>query len=305
MRNEYPIYTFSVIIPTYNRAERLKISLESLSEQTFKNFEVLVCDDGSTDHTKEVVESFKEKLDITYTWEENWGGPARPRNNGIKLSKGEWICFLDSDDWWYPEKLATVNEFINANNEIDFICHSLTSNNISTGNKQIIKSGPIVSNLYKELLISGNRFLNSAISIRKSTLKKYGVEINESRDFVSVEDFELCLQLAMSNIKFACLDISLGEYTIEDDNISNTKKHLVNLELMLKFHVFEKQTFEPDKKKLWREVRCRRQLHKANLSLINRNYYDLFLHTLSAFYRSPNTFINYFLLKNLAGKVHE
>jgi len=84
---------FSIIIPTYNRAERLKIALESIFNQTFQDFEVLVCDDGSTDHTKDVVQLFVDKLDLTYIWEENWGGPARPRNNGIKKEKANGCAF--------------------------------------------------------------------------------------------------------------------------------------------------------------------------------------------------------------------
>jgi len=85
----------SVIIPTYNRSKELKRCLESLTRQTYKKFEVIVCDDGSTDNTKEVVNSYRNVLNIIYIKDENFGGPARPRNNGIKLSNGEYIAFLD------------------------------------------------------------------------------------------------------------------------------------------------------------------------------------------------------------------
>ncbi len=113
---------FSVIIPKYNRTETLKRALQSLVTQTYKEFEVIVCDDGSTDNTKEIVDSFKNNLSIRYIWEENWGGPARPRNSGINISKNEWICFLDSDDWWYPKKLETV---LSRLNNADIIYHDL------------------------------------------------------------------------------------------------------------------------------------------------------------------------------------
>ena len=62
---------FSVIIPTYNRADRLKTALECLYKQTFVDFEVIVCDDGSTDNTKEIVDAFRDKLDIKYIRQEN------------------------------------------------------------------------------------------------------------------------------------------------------------------------------------------------------------------------------------------
>src|SRR5680860_1084245 len=104
--------TFSVIIPTYNRAKDIDQCLSSLLAQTYKNFEVIVCDDGSTDNTKDIVESYKDRLNIRYDWSENWGGPARPRNRGIKLSQADWICFLDSDDWWCPNKLEECVKYL-------------------------------------------------------------------------------------------------------------------------------------------------------------------------------------------------
>ena len=94
----------SVIIPTYNRNESLKRCIQSVIFQTYQNFEILVMDDGSTDGTKEIVTDFNDPR-IIYEWDDNWGGPAKPRNRGIKKSSGEFIAFLDSDDWWLPKKL--------------------------------------------------------------------------------------------------------------------------------------------------------------------------------------------------------
>src|SRR5262249_39882767 len=102
---------FSIIIPTYNRDKKLLRALQSLNRQSFLNFEVLVCDDGSTDKTRELVDQFKKEKrfrDLHYFFEQNWGGPARPRNIGLRHSSAEWICFLDSDDLWYPDKLERV-----------------------------------------------------------------------------------------------------------------------------------------------------------------------------------------------------
>ena len=75
---------FSIIIPTYNRALLLKRCLDSLCSQTYRDFEVIVCDDGSTDGTNEIINQFEDKLSLKYLYDTNWGGPARPRNNGIK-----------------------------------------------------------------------------------------------------------------------------------------------------------------------------------------------------------------------------
>src|SRR4051812_44609569 len=114
--------TFSIIIPTYNRAEKLRHSLHSIEKQTFNDFEVLVCDDGSKDHTREVVSFFENTgMNIRYFFNDNWGGPAFPRNVGIANARAEWVCFLDSDDAWYPTKLERCAAYIN---NFDFICHS-------------------------------------------------------------------------------------------------------------------------------------------------------------------------------------
>ncbi|RKY26862.1 MAG: glycosyltransferase family 2 protein [Candidatus Omnitrophota bacterium] len=101
---------FSIIIPSYNRKYLLKIAIESVLEQTFKDFELIIVDDGSTDKTKELVETYKDKR-IKYFYQEN-KGPASARNLGIKNSSGEYICFLDSDDRFRRQKLELTKDYI-------------------------------------------------------------------------------------------------------------------------------------------------------------------------------------------------
>jgi glycosyltransferase involved in cell wall biosynthesis len=113
----------SVIVPTFNRARDIGRCLESLAQQTFRDFEVLVCDDGSKDNTREIVERFKDRLELQYRWEENFGGPARPRNIGLSLARGEYVAFLDSDDWWMPRKLEQSVRYLDAG--ADLVYHDL------------------------------------------------------------------------------------------------------------------------------------------------------------------------------------
>jgi len=93
---------FSVVIPSYNRASLLPEALGSVASQTCDDYEVIVVDDGSTDNTKEVVES--HKLPVRYVYQKNQGAGAA-RNRGIAEARGEYIAFLDSDDTWLPWKL--------------------------------------------------------------------------------------------------------------------------------------------------------------------------------------------------------
>jgi glycosyltransferase involved in cell wall biosynthesis len=93
----------SVVVPTYNRAELLKLTLSSILSQTAPALEVIVVDDGSTDHTAQVCAGLTGS--VRYIRQENRGLPAA-RNTGIRASMGEWIAFCDSDDIWVADKLA-------------------------------------------------------------------------------------------------------------------------------------------------------------------------------------------------------
>jgi glycosyltransferase involved in cell wall biosynthesis len=99
----------SVIIPTYNKADVIMRAIESVGRQTYRNHEIIVIDDGSTDNTKEVVANLPQ---LTYFYKEN-EGPSAARNLGIKKCEGSIIAFLDSDDEWEPDKLEKCLERLN------------------------------------------------------------------------------------------------------------------------------------------------------------------------------------------------
>ena len=95
----------SVVIPTYNRGNTIESSIRSVLNQKYPIGEVLVCDDGSTDHTESIVKSIEDDR-VKWLTGEHRGRPAIPRNRGIKASTGEWIAFLDSDDEWDQYKVG-------------------------------------------------------------------------------------------------------------------------------------------------------------------------------------------------------
>jgi glycosyltransferase involved in cell wall biosynthesis len=110
----------SVIIPTYNYCHFLGEAIQSVLEQTFSDFELIVVDDGSTDNTKEVVDSFGDSR-IRYIYQENRGVSAA-RNTGIKVSSGEYVAFLDSDDMWLPENLELKVKVLDSRSDVALIC---------------------------------------------------------------------------------------------------------------------------------------------------------------------------------------
>ena len=98
----------SIIMPTYNRAEYIMEALNSIKRQTFKDYEIIVVDDGSTDNTKEIAAACEG---IRYICLDH-GGIARARNTAVKAAKGKWIAFLDSDDLWKEDKLQKQVDYV-------------------------------------------------------------------------------------------------------------------------------------------------------------------------------------------------
>jgi glycosyltransferase involved in cell wall biosynthesis len=104
---------FSIIVPVYNRASLVGETIDSILSQTFTDFELILVDDKSTDNSFEVLQSYaqKDKRIVVLTYPENQGRCAA-RNTGLDAAAGTWVCYLDSDDWYYPNHLSTFNELI-------------------------------------------------------------------------------------------------------------------------------------------------------------------------------------------------
>lgn len=248
---------FSVIIPTYNRAVALRKTVLSVLAQTFQDFEVLVVDDGSTDGTATVVAELGDPR-VRYFWNRNSGGPAVPRNQGIDVATGEWICFLDSDDLWHPDKLEAIDRVIAGNPDVDAIGNNELVRDWATGGMKVIKYGPATEDFYRTLLVEGNRCSTSAMSVRRSFIDAHVLRFDTSPDYVIVEDYDFWMRLAMCGARFRFIDRPLGEYVLGDANISgNTDKSRRNLLTLLEHHVMHLQQFEANRAKLWREIRAR------------------------------------------------
>jgi len=177
----------SVIVPTYNRGAMLKAAIESVLAQDFKNFELVVVDDGSTDHTADILKSFSQ--DIVVIRQDNQGVSAA-RNAGIRATTGPLVAFLDSDDLWLPQKLAVQVDFFNANPDAR-ICQTeeiWVRNNIRVNPKMRHQkiSGMIFEPSLELCLVSP-----SAVMIRRSLFETVG-RFDES--LPACEDYDLWLR---------------------------------------------------------------------------------------------------------------
>jgi len=104
----------SIIMPSYNTASFISKTIESVLNQTYKNWELLIVDDCSTDDTDEIVSKYNDKR-IVYLKNEKNSGAAISRNRALRNAKGKWIAFLDSDDLWHPTKLEKQIKFMKKN----------------------------------------------------------------------------------------------------------------------------------------------------------------------------------------------
>lgn len=289
---------FSIIIPTFNRVEKVSKAIESVLNQSYTNFEILVMDDGSSDNTGSVVKEYKDNR-IKYEWAPNSGGPATPRNRGLRIASGNWVAFLDADDVWYKSRLLVTAEDISRSPNTEVFCHDEILYDISNNSKSLLKHGPYQNNFYQTLLIYGNRVSTSATTIRKDFLVSKGLKFNEDPRYLIIEDYDLWLELAIHEAHFYFNKKVLGEYIIERDNISsNFNKSRSNLFNVLQNHVFYLQTFEKNKEKLWSSILSRINIDDGFLLISRGSFFwgsclllrEIFVRPLMTFKRITNKF---------------
>ena len=198
----------SVVIPTYNHARYLARALQSVLDQTYTNWEAIVIDNHSTDKTDEVMTSFTDPR-ITYLKIHNNGIIAVSRNVGIRAAKGEWIAFLDSDDWWSGNKLQVC--FDSINDKVDLVYHDLeiVTDKRQPFSRKISKSWQVRTPVLIDLLLKGNAIVNSSVVVRWSLLEQIG-GINESVEMIAAEDYNTWLRIAQLTEQFVYLPRSFG-----------------------------------------------------------------------------------------------
>jgi len=219
---------FSVVIPAYNREKELPKCIESVLSQTYKNFEIIVVDNGSTDNSKNIVQSYiNQDSRVKYFWQENSGSPAGSRNTGIKNALGEWVAFLDSDDYWYETKLEEVCHIIdNLSDEYIAISH-YEDKEINDIKVVTLEHGKNLSDLpYNELLFKGNSLSTSAMIVRKDKLLVVGL-FDIRKDYFAVEDYDMWMRLAKVG-KFAYIYKPLGVFSISGSNMSGNVELINN-----------------------------------------------------------------------------
>ncbi len=183
--------TVDIIIPTYNSLTWLKQTVQSVLDQSFRDFQLYIIDDGSTDDTATYVRHIEDKR-VHYTYQEN-RGQASARNLGIQRSHAPFVAFLDADDIWYPKKLEKQLEIMTKNHQVGLVYgyhYIINDEDIITGSLYIEKRGHLFEELCKGNIIAGSA---SMAMVRRSVLEQAGFF---REDFVNGEDWELWLRIS-------------------------------------------------------------------------------------------------------------
>jgi glycosyltransferase involved in cell wall biosynthesis len=162
----------SIIVPTYNRAHLIGETIQSVINQTYKNWELIIVDDGSEDDTVSVIKNFTHPR-ITYFNIEHCGLLGKVRNHGIKHSQGKYIAFLDSDDLWIPGKLQIQVDLLNKYSQSFFV--------FSNGEQFGVGALPtpdypalFVGNVFKPVLFENKFCIYPTLVFKKNVLDKIG-----------------------------------------------------------------------------------------------------------------------------------
>jgi len=187
----------SVILPTYNRANTISRAIDSVLNQTYSSLELIIIDDGSTDNTSDIMNKYlKKDPRVSYIKQEHLGANYA-RNHGIKLAKGRYIAFQDSDDEWFNDKLEKLLNVPQLFNETYAGVFSAFYRYDQNSNKQLIPKDRIERLSWEEqfkLLLVNNFIGTPSLMLKKETVTDVGGFNNNIPRF---QDWEFCLRIGL------------------------------------------------------------------------------------------------------------
>lgn len=190
---------FSVIIPLYNKEKYIESTLKSVLNQDFKDFEIIVFDDGSTDESLKKVKTFNDSRIVIYKQKNE--GVSSTRNNAIKVAKGKYMALLDADDYWTPNHLTELKNLINAFPEAGLFCNNyqvIYNNKVSLPAKFNFNYGNdylIVEDFFKASIINCVAWTSSVCFSKETFLNIGGFQPH----LKTAQDLDLWIRLALKH----------------------------------------------------------------------------------------------------------
>lgn len=205
----------SVIIPVYNTESYLSYSIDSIINQTYKKFELIIVNDGSTDNSFKILQSYKDKRIICLQNERNIGNYSS-RNKGVKIARGKYIAIMDGDDIAYPNRLENQLEYLENNNDIIALGTNFTTIPYSIESDLFINSEEIKLSLLKGFY----SLLHPSLMIRANNFIRMG---GYNENYIYASDYDLICRLSFEG-KIENLSDRLMIYRNHSLQISNNKR---------------------------------------------------------------------------------
>ena len=228
----------SVIIPTYNRVEVLPRAIASVLNQTYKDIEIIVIDDGSVDNTENVIKKYGDK--IHYVFQQNQGVSAA-RNNGVKHSNGKYLAFIDSDDEWLPNKLELQMKEFNYADAIGMVACKAFISSLHEGEIQLSNSHLNTVETYGFYDVFKNPYLGMPNIVLLKSIFNETQGFNES--LKTAEDIDLFLRVSV-NYKVRLINKPLTRvYETENSLSTSTDSYQDNITVINQIHEEFKDLF--------------------------------------------------------------
>jgi len=290
----------SIIMPAYNAGKYIKESIESVLNQTYQNWELIIIDDGSTDNTNEAVRPFLITDKRIHYYRQGNGKQGKARNAGIKKSKGNLIAFLDADDVWMPAKLQTQIGVLKQN-DADLVFNDVSV--IDDKGNVITESCSVENRTYfgdegLSFFFRINQVPIFTVLAKKEAILAVGC-FKETDEIQNIEDYDLWIRMLENKSKLISISDKLGAYRRHDTQTLKGKYSMMKIIKMLYEIQLEQSHLLKAKKsalKLW-IMRClRKDINKDELKQIISFYPDLIVKQI---FKTLYFFVNDRLLKKI------
>jgi len=238
----------SVVIPVYNGERYLQRAIDSVLAQTYSDVEIVVIDDGSTDGSPAMLREYGDRLRVHH--QANCGNVGLVRNTGIDRSHGEFVAFLDQDDWWLPEKLALQVQAMRASDSIGLV-HTAVTDFDDDGCSESGLLNPdahperITGRCFEELLL-GNPMYNSSVMVRRSALNEVGL-CDLQIPGNTVQDYDLWLRLAQV-FEFAFIPAAVTCYQMHSGQGMWDRRAMLRAELEVLLRIRDRSVWQSDER---------------------------------------------------------
>ncbi len=289
----------SVVIPVYNISGYIAETLDSVFAQTFENYEIILVNDGSTDtiQLKSRLAPYLER--IIYVEQKN-AGAAQARNSAIKLASGELLAFLDGDDVWLPDFLASQIDFLERSDFEMVYCDALIFGKTILEDKNFSAGSPSSGAVSTVSLINADcNVITSGTVLKRELIDKFGVFDVEMR---RGQDFEMWFRLAKNGVRLGFQTKVLLKYRVRSGSLTGTSVDRAERNITVMNRVGEKYDLNENERAAWEKqmliYRSERELEKGKLCLAERNFAGARAHLAAAnkFCRQPKlTLLNWLL----------